>query len=95
MKRLLLIFLITVYLQQAHSASYSETDAFQAFQYQKVSYCDESAIASWTCGKDCTDLSTIRDQEVYRDASYKTQAYTGYDSKFQRIVVAVRGTHNA
>jgi predicted lipase len=39
-------------------------------------------------------MGTMRNVTVYEDTSMGTQAYTGYDSKFQRIVVAVRGTHN-
>ena len=88
----LAVALSVVYI--SNSASYDQTDAFQALYYAYGAYCDANQLTSWDC-KWCQYDSTVKQFEVASDGvitGNSLQAFTGYDPINKRIVLSFRGT---
>lgn len=65
--------------------------------YSKAAYCEASVIDSWSCGVSCEFHSGFEIQGVYNlysNASYGAQGYTGFSPSENMIVVAFRGSAN-
>jgi hypothetical protein len=45
-------------------SSYSESMAKYLFQYSKTSYCPESDLKGWQCGKSCSNMKNKPDNIV-------------------------------
>jgi hypothetical protein len=67
--------------------------ALRGIKYAKISYCHGSDIRSWTCPA-CPLHPNFKVFNVYNNASLESQAYSGYDSTNNEIVVAFRGSQN-
>ena len=55
--------------------------------------CPFDEIKSWTCTA-CKFLKGILDPIPFNNTKAGTQGYTAYDSINNKIIVAIRGTHN-
>lgn len=65
--------------------------AFEAIYYAKATYCPADQLTTWNCPA-CRFNSGMREVTVFTQR--ETQAYVGYDSRKNHIVVAIRGSSN-
>ena len=80
----------------AHGDPTAEDLAFwqRMARYSSIAYQPVDTIMSWSCAG-CTEfLKDFRPSSVVTNEEYGTQAYTGFDSGMNAIVVAFRGTNN-
>ena len=80
----------------AHGGPTAEDLAFwqRMARYSSIAYQPVDTIKSWSCAG-CTEfLKDFRPASVVTDKKYGTQAYTGFDSSMNAIVVAFRGSNN-
>jgi predicted lipase len=86
--------LMVAVLAATASAQFSINTAWSALHYSKAAYCDSSTLASWSCGSSCEFFPNFQIQNVYDNPNVESQAYSGYDSGSNTIIVAFRGSSN-
>ena len=93
MSLLALLFCVCSLAAAAPTSSYNVTTAMDALYFCKASYCDVSAINTWTCNS-CSHKPRFQLYATISNDSWDMQAFTGYDPDTNRVVVAFRGSYN-
>ena len=72
--------------------TYSQENAYNALYYAYGAYCDASQLTAWDC-KWCNYVNfEVASNGVITSDSL--QAFVGYDTEYQQIVLSYRGTAN-
>lgn len=71
------------------ASSYSHSEGQTYVRFAQAAYCSADGIAAWTCNVCDSDVRDVT--AIYNDIS-NIQAYAGYRSASNEVVVAFRGT---
>lgn len=89
---LLLVILKTT--DGVKDANFNVKDANQTLHYAWASFCNETALRSWTCEWCQDETRTTQIQAYLKDTKAGTQGFVGIDEANNRIIVAYRGSYN-
>ena len=87
----LTVVLSAVYISSAASySSYDQDNAFNALYYAYGAYCDASELTAW----DCKWCNYVNFEVASVITGNSLQAFAGYDTEYDQIVLSYRGTAN-
>ena len=74
-----------------HGAAYDKNMAMEGVFYSKAAFCPADQIANWKCAS-CGFIPAMKEVKVF--TARDTQAYVGYNSAKNVVVVTIRGSAN-
>ena len=73
---------------------YNETLSRQLVYYSAATFCNQSTLVNWTCGKACDATNGGANVKFVSNTINETFGVVVYNSEWDTITCAFRGSHN-